>query len=202
MGGPEASPDASALDAARLVGLLADDDRRLVFAAVQLGAGSLDDVARLAALPTARAAKALSALAAAGLVVQGDDGGPLVVLGRAFAVAARAALTRPRTAEHEGQPDEVRRVLDAFVRDGRLLQIPTARGKRLVVLDWLAQEFEPGRRYSEPMVNLVLGKRHPDTAALRRYLVDEGLLGREAGEYWRTGGTVPTGDGPAAGERP
>ena len=30
---------------------------------------------------------------------------------------------------------------------------------------------------------------HPDTAALRRYLVDEGILDREHGEYWRTGGT-------------
>ena len=54
----------------------------------------------------------------------------------------------------------------------------------------LAQEFEPGRRYSEPMVNLMLGKWHEDTAALRRYLVDEGFLDREAGEYWRSGGTV------------
>ncbi len=31
---------------------------------------------------------------------------------------------------------------------------------------------------------------HPDVAALRRYLVDEGLLTREAGVYWRSGGTV------------
>jgi hypothetical protein len=60
----------------------------------------------------------------------------------------------------------------------------------LVILDWLAQSFEPGRRYSEAMVNLVLGQRHADTAALRRYMVDEGLLDREAGEYWRSGGTV------------
>jgi hypothetical protein len=30
---------------------------------------------------------------------------------------------------------------------------------------------------------------HPDTAALRRYLVDEGILDREHGEYWRAGGT-------------
>jgi hypothetical protein len=40
------------------------------------------------------------------------------------------------------------------------------------------------------MVNLMLGKWHEDTAALRRYLVDEGFLDREAGEYWRSGGTV------------
>ncbi len=71
------------------------------------------------------------------------------------------------------------------------MSIPTARGKRLVVLTHLAQEFEPGRRYSESMVNVVLGRWHPDTASLRRYLVDEGLLDREAaGEYWRSGGPV------------
>jgi hypothetical protein len=29
---------------------------------------------------------------------------------------------------------------------------------------------------------------HPDTAALRRYLVDDGFMEREAGEYWRAGG--------------
>jgi hypothetical protein len=32
-------------------------------------------------------------------------------------------------------------------------------------------------------------QRLTDTAALRRYLVDEDLLARERGEYWRAGGT-------------
>ena len=87
-------------------------------------------------------------------------------------------------------PAEARKVLNAFVVDGRLQSIPSSHSKRLVVLDWLVQAFEPGKRYSEAMVNLLLGQRHPDTAALRRYLVDEGMLDREAGEYWRSGGTV------------
>ena len=82
-------------------------------------------------------------------------------------------------------------MLSRFVRDGRLLSIPAAHGKRLIVLGLLAQEFEPGRRYSEPMVNLILGRWHADTAALRRYLVDEGFLDRADRQYWRTGGTVP-----------
>jgi hypothetical protein len=183
------STAAAALDAGRLVGLLADADRRRMFAAVELGATTLEAAATLAALPAPRAAKALSALAGAGLVVQGDAGG-LYVVGAAFRVAAREALSRPSNEEHADVPDDVRRVFDAFVRDGRLTQVPTSRQKRLVVLDWLAQDFEPGKRYSEPMVNLILGKRHADTAALRRYLVDEGLLDRAGGEYWRTGGTV------------
>lgn len=81
-------------------------------------------------------------------------------------------------------------MMRAFVVDGRLTSIPTAHSKRLVILDWLAQLFEPGRRYSEQMVNLILGQHHPDTAALRRYMVDAGFLDREAGQYWRSGGTV------------
>jgi hypothetical protein len=185
----ERTTTAVTLDAGRLAGLLADDDRRRMFAAVELGGTTLDAAATLAALPVPRAAKALSTLAGAALVVQGDSGG-LYVGGAAFKVAAREALARPSSDEHADRPDEMRRVFDAFVRDGRLTQIPTSRQKRLVVLDWLAQDFEPGTRYSEPMVNLILGKRHADTAALRRYLVDEGLLDRAGGEYWRTGGTV------------
>ena len=59
-----------------------------------------------------------------------------------------------------------------------------------MVLDRLAQEFEPGRATPRQMVNLILGRWHADTAALRRYLVDEGFLDRAAGEYWRAGGTV------------
>ena len=179
----------AALDAGRLVGLLADDDRRRMFAAVELGGTTLDAAATLAGIPVPRAAKALSTLAGAGLVVQGDGGG-LYVVGAAFQVAARDALSRPSSDEHADRSGEVRRVFEAFVRDGRLTQIPTSRQKRVVVLDWLAQDFEPGVRFSEPMVNLILGKRHADTAALRRYLVDEGLLDRAGGEYWRTGGTV------------
>jgi hypothetical protein len=81
-------------------------------------------------------------------------------------------------------------VLRAFVRDGRLVSVPAARSKRRVVLEHLAMAFEPGVRYAEAEVNVVLRAWHPDHAALRRYLVDEGFLGRERGEYWRTGGRV------------
>ena len=83
-------------------------------------------------------------------------------------------------------------LLSRFVKDGRLVTIPVAHAKRLVVLDWLAQEFEPGRHYSEAEVNAILVQRHPDTAALRRYLVDDDFLDRANGEYWRSGGTVAT----------
>ncbi|MCU1426230.1 MAG: putative regulator, ArsR family [Actinomycetia bacterium] len=182
--------DSPPFEARELVGLLADADRRRVFAALVLDAATLDDVRRLSRLDARAASRALQRLLDAGLVVRGDDG-TLHLLEAAFAMAARAEAARaPRDDEHAGQPQEIARVMRAFVRDGRLLSIPTARAKRLVILDWLAQRFDPGERYSESRVNLILGQVHPDTAALRRYLVDEEYLTRERGEYWRSGGTV------------
>ncbi len=87
-------------------------------------------------------------------------------------------------------PEEAARVVAAFSRaDGSLHTIPTRHAKRLVVLDRIAQEFEPGRRYPETEVVTVLTRFHTDHAALRRYLVDEGFLARHDGLYWRTGGT-------------
>ncbi len=82
-------------------------------------------------------------------------------------------------------------MLATFVKDGRIVTMPTRRAKRLVVLDHVSQSFEPGRTYPEAEVNQRLRGFHEDVAALRRYLVDEGFLTREAGTYWRTGGSVP-----------
>ncbi len=178
------------LDAATLVGLLADDDRRLVAAALTLGASGLDGVVATTGLSVDRASKALSRLVDGGLVTTGDDG-VLVILGAAFQRAARSALARPPTQEHAGQPAGKRRVLEAFVVDGRITTMPAARGKRRVVLDWVAQDFEPGRRYREDHVNAILALRYDDVATLRRYLVDEELVARESGVYWRIGGSVP-----------
>ena len=86
-------------------------------------------------------------------------------------------------------PDAARAaVLRAFIVDGRLTSIPAAQGKRRVVLEHVARSFVPGVRYPEKEVNAVLRAWHPDYAALRRYLVDEELLARDAGVYWRIGG--------------
>jgi DNA-binding transcriptional ArsR family regulator len=179
----------SPFDARELVGLLADDDRRRVFAALVLGADTIAAVQADTGLDARAAGRSVQRLVDAGLVVRGDDGG-LHLLGEAFTLAARAEAERaPRSPEHDDEPEDVARVLRVFVRDGRLTSIPTVHSKRLVVLDWLVQRFDPGRRYPEATVNLIIAAVHPDTAALRRYLVDEGLLDREHGEYWRAGGT-------------
>jgi hypothetical protein len=82
-------------------------------------------------------------------------------------------------------------VLRAFVRpDGSFSSIPSRHGKRLVLLDLVAGEFDVGVHYSEAEVNDVLRRFHPDVAYLRRSLVDDGFFDRAEGVYWRSGGTV------------
>src|SRR5438128_1679456 len=89
------------------------------------------------------------------------------------------------------------RVLENFVDlAGRLNSIPVQRKKRLVVLRWLVEDFQPGRLYSEAEVNRVIARRHPDFASLRRFLVDEELMQRRRGLYWRTGSVPNVGHDP------
>ena len=77
------------LDAAAIVGLLADEDRRRVVAALTLGSRDLSGVAAATGLPADRVTRALGRLAQAGLVVSSDDGS-LEVANDAFQRAARA----------------------------------------------------------------------------------------------------------------
>lgn len=74
-----------------------------------------------------------------------------------------------------------------FDEGGRLRTIPAQRKKRLIVLEWLAEAFEPGRTYSEREVNLTIADYHDDFCTLRREMVDERLMSRVDGRYQRLG---------------
>lgn len=78
-----------------------------------------------------------------------------------------------------------RKVLDAFVEDGKLKDIPSQRRKRDVILRWLVESFERGRRYAEAEVNEILLRFHWDSATLRREFIMTRLMARKDGFYWR-----------------
>jgi hypothetical protein len=176
------------VDAATLVGLLADPTRLKVVAALALGATTLEDVAAASGLPLKDVALAARRLSRAGLVRR--DGHGLQLQADAFGAAARAAAEAAPPPEPLSDDPAEDAVLSAFVRDGRLVSIPVQASKRRLVLEHIVRVFEPGVRYPEREVNALLAVWYPDHAALRRYLVDAGLLTREAGVYWRTGGWV------------
>ena len=81
--------------------------------------------------------------------------------------------------------DPEQKILQTFIEDSRIKEIPARRQKRFVVLQWLVNQFEHDVRYPEAEMNARLKKYHPDNAALRRYLIENGLMQREGGFYWR-----------------
>lgn len=83
--------------------------------------------------------------------------------------------------------DEIRLLSGFLTTDGRLEQLPTKGIKLQTALKYAAAVIEPGRDYSEKEVNDALRQINTDTAILRRYLVDFGLLQRErdGSRYWR-----------------
>ena len=134
--------------------------------------------------------RTLAPLVQHGLVRREADGYALVAA--AWRELARelpqSTPASPRVAF--GMTADEAQVLGRFFRGDRLVELPAQRAKRLVVLERLALEFDPGRRYDESEVNALLRRFHDDHATLRRQLVDEGFLDRAGGEYWRSGGRV------------
>lgn len=175
----------------KLVRLLAEPRRRAVVAALVLADAAQDSAAISSAtgLSGREVAEALERLVAGELVSADNDWYSLEQ--DAFIEAAKADADAPRTSEHGDQPDDVARVLDTVFRDGRLVQWPSKRSKRLIVLDHLSQQFEIGVHYTEDEVNERLAAFTEDVATPRRYLVDEWFLDRIGGEYWRCGGSIP-----------
>ena len=170
---------------------LADPERLAIAGTLARRDASADELAVAAEIALERTRRHLNRLTAVGVVRLNDD--------------RRTYRLDPETlrwaAEQVGPPREAglalgaanedeEAVLRAFFRDGRLTELPMKASKRRIVLERIAIEFEPGVRYDEKEVNVILGRFWLDHAALRRYLVDEGFLDREAGVYWRTGGRV------------
>jgi hypothetical protein len=177
-------------DAVALLAALANDARLRVFARVLLTGGTTSVVAEACGLRDKDALKLLTRLESVGLVAK--DGSNWLARPEVLRQAVTDAVPEAATVGDatDATDPETAAVLRAFLPRGRLDQIPAARSKRLVVLDHIARVFEPGVRYVEKDVNGLLEAFHPDYAALRRYLVDEGFLARDAGSYWRSGGTV------------
>jgi hypothetical protein len=164
----------------RIVGLLAERER------------SVQELAVLLELKEPTVSHHLAALKACGLVSARAEG---VVRWHALRLETLTELNRSLLDQEGGVAlaQEVApgadawevKVLASYVgADGKLDAIPASRRKRLIVLKWLARQFQPDRRYREAEVNEILQRRHWDAATLRRELVGYGMMAREAGIYW------------------
>jgi hypothetical protein len=200
------SQPAAGVHPGRVLAAAADPVRLRVLAAVVLAPepadpAHLSDAARV---PLKQVERALRSLEAAGVIrvvatsSQNREPG-WEAMPSTFGEAARlVARMRPQADPEElGATPEQAPVLRAFLVGGRLTGLPAQQSKRAILLDFIVQRFEPGRRYGEADVNQALNQLWDDHATLRRALVDDGLLERDGGRYWRAGGTYEVDQGSA-----
>lgn len=180
---------ADPIDAAlTLVRALADLDRLRIAAALIERDHSPEELASALQLRASDVVRHLTRLSEANLVVTDREGQTRRYRFERASLyrLRREALAGDKTAPVlEGGDVWERKVLHDFLAGERLKEIPAQRKKRLVVLRWLSGRFEPATRYPEAQVNTILQRHHPDFAALRRALVDERLMRRDHGIYWR-----------------
>ena len=95
----------------------------------------------------------------------------------------KATLTATQVASPVQEDVWERKVLNSFIENATIKEIPASRKKRRIVLKWLAQRFELERLYPEQELNQMIKPIHADTATLRRELVGYNMMQRENNIY-------------------
>ena len=162
----------------KLLGLLANQER------------SVEELAELLHLKAPTVSHHLTKLKEIGLVEMKAEGNTHLyrLNGEALRSLNKELLTPEKVAalvEVEDSEAWERKVLRDFFEGLRLKELPASRKKRMVVLTWLAAQFDTSRTYTEAEVNEIMQRSHPDTATLRRELIGAHLMQREGGVYWR-----------------
>ena len=138
-------------------------------------------------LPPTNVVSHLEKLEKTGLITQED--GTYRLDQKSLESMARRNLAplrpKPKIEAFEGDAYDRKVVKDFMGPDGLFKSLPLQGKKFLSVLRYTLEAFEPGVEYPEKQVNEMLKRYHPDTATLRRGLVDAGMVNRSRGVYQR-----------------
>ncbi|HEX6270830.1 MAG TPA: DUF2087 domain-containing protein [Anaerolineales bacterium] len=167
---------------------MASAERLRVIGALVRGGATQAEIAEQLHLPVRDLFNHLSFLLHVGVVSEAD--GVYALNEKAIESLARGQFeSKPKFFEVDKDESEaVRKVLKNYLNpDGTIKSIPLKGNKLLILLNFIVDVFEYDTDYTEKEVNTILRRFHVDTAALRRYLVDHGLMARErdGSRYWR-----------------
>jgi len=175
-------------DILAFVKAMASAERLRIVGVLARGRAAQSEIAEQLGMPVRDVFNHLAFLAEVGVIHETD--GVYDLDEKAIESFARGQFEgkRPSYEADEEKSEDVRKVLKSFLNaDGSLKQIPPQGNKLLIILSFLVDAFAFDTNYTEKEVNTILRRFHVDTAALRRYLVDNGLMARESDgtRYWR-----------------
>ncbi len=157
---------------------------RLRLAALLLDeACTVDEIARRLNLRPVDVPRQLAQMERLGLLQKNGpryrmDSKALEALSKSVLVGSRPAV-EARSNDENANEFERSMVKNYSLPDGQLKEIPMQEKKLLAILKHVVKVFEPGMLYTEKQVNEALKRFHPDSATLRRALVDRKMLERE-----------------------
>ncbi len=98
-----------------------------------------------------------------------------------------AAAAEPEQVDEQQRREKEYRqkVIDSFFEYGKLKAIPVQRKKKLICYEVIAENFVPGKVYSEKELNGIIAPIHEDYCTIRRDMISEGILSRNGSEYVR-----------------
>jgi hypothetical protein len=167
---------------------MASAERLRIIGILARGKATQAEIAGQLGMPVRDVFNHLSFLAEVGIIH--DTDGVYDLDEKAIESFARGQFEGKRASfvPEKDEKEDVRRVLKNFLNpDGSLKQIPLPGNKVLIILNFIVDAFAYDANYTEKEVNTILRRFHVDTATLRRYLVDNGLMARESDgtRYWR-----------------
>jgi hypothetical protein len=167
---------------------MASAERLRIIGVLVRGRATQSEIAEQLGMPVRDVFNHLAFLAEVGVIHETD--GVYDLDEKAIESFARGQFEgkRPSYEASQEEPEDVRKVLKNFLNsDGSLKQIPLQGNKLLIILNFIVDAFAYDTNYTEKEVNTILRRFHVDTATLRRYLVDNGLMARESDgtRYWR-----------------
>ena len=77
------------------------------------------------------------------------------------------------------------KVINSFFKYGKLQSIPVHRKKKLICYEVIAENFIPGKVYSEKQLDEIISQIHEDYCTIRRDMIGEGILQRNGNKYVR-----------------
>ena len=181
---------------------LADPSRLMLLNAVLDTPHYVEELAERLKLAVSTVSFHLKKLEAAGLVTKTREQYYIMYTAnpRALGITLRELVTSSAPDSEQLHQDRLshyrKKVRSAFFKEGRLIQLPVQKKKRRIILEVFANRFKANRTYTEQAVNALIAPLFDDHCAIRRNLVEEGLLTRHKGVYCMVAANQTTGSCP------
>lgn len=82
--------------------------------------------------------------------------------------------------------EEYEKAIATYFEAGKLKTFPSKEKRKIIVLQYMMNQFEKSKEYTEHEVNEILKAIYEDYVTIRRYLIEYGFMGRnrDCSAYW------------------